>query len=161
MRFKPFTFQDQRERDLLAPILKESLMDMELKQAYLPPPTLFRYRLLIILQPKERILLNGKQLSDVKFDEYINYVYYKLYDPARPIPFFRFMTVAAFHIFVKEKVEVAVVEVGIGGRFDCTNLLPSPIACGVTSLALEHTDLLGKTLQDIAWHKCGIFKPVQ
>lgn len=65
---------------------------------------------------------------------------------------------AAFYIFLKYKVDVAIVEVGIGGRFDCTNILPCPVVCGVTTLSLEHTNLLGNSLHEIAWHKFGIFK---
>lgn len=55
-------------------------------------------------------------------------------------------------------MDVAVIEVGIGGRFDCTNILPCPVVCGMTTLSLEHTNLLGHSLKEIAWHKCGIFK---
>ncbi|XP_041347183.1 folylpolyglutamate synthase, mitochondrial-like, partial [Gigantopelta aegis] len=64
----------------------------------------------------------------------------------------------AFTVFIKEKVDVLVMEVGIGGQNDCTNVIRSPIVCGVTSLGLEHTDKLGNTIEKIAWHKAGIFK---
>jgi folylpolyglutamate synthase len=50
-------------------------------------------------------------------------------------------------------------EVGIGGEYDCTNVIPRPSCTGVTSLAIEHTIFLGNTLESIAWHKGGIFKP--
>ncbi len=61
-------------------------------------------------------------------------------------------------VFKAEGVDVAVVEVGIGGRFDSTNVIPRPYACGVTSLGLEHTQILGHDLKSIAFHKGGIFK---
>lgn len=58
------------------------------------------------------------------------------------------------------KVDVAVVEVGIGGTHDSTNIIEHPVVCGVTSLGYDHTDILGPTLADIAWHKGGICKCV-
>ena len=59
--------------------------------------------------------------------------------------YFNFLTIMAIHAFIEEQVDVAVVEVGIGGEFDCTNVIPSPIVCGVSSLGLDHTDILGIT----------------
>ncbi len=53
---------------------------------------------------------------------------------------------------------MAVMEVGIGGRYDATNILAHPVACAVTSLGLEHTAILGPTLAHIAYQKAGIFK---
>ena len=64
----------------------------------------------------------------------------------------------AFVIFLQEKVDVAIIEVGIGGAFDRTNVIRKPVVCGVTSLGLDHVDLLGSTIEEIAWHKGGIFK---
>jgi len=73
--------------------------------------------------------------------------------------YFRFLTLLAFHIFLKEEVDVAVVEVGIGGTYDCTNILPSPIVTGIALLGMDHTRLLGESIDKIAWHKAGIMKP--
>ena len=56
------------------------------------------------------------------------------------------------------QVDATVLEVGVGGTYDCTNLVPKPLVTGITSLGLDHTAVLGKTLTDIAWHKGGIFK---
>lgn len=72
--------------------------------------------------------------------------------------YFRFLTILAFHVFLKMKVDVAIIEVGIGGQYDCTNIIRKPVVCGVTSLGLDHTTLLGKDIQSIAWQKGGIFK---
>nr|KAF6484519.1 folylpolyglutamate synthase [Rousettus aegyptiacus] len=72
--------------------------------------------------------------------------------------YFRFLTLMAFHIFLQEKVDLAVVEVGIGGAYDCTNIVRKPVACGVSSLGIDHTNLLGDTMEKIAWQKGGIFK---
>eukprot|EP00106_Octopus_bimaculoides_P008270 XP_014775712.1 PREDICTED: folylpolyglutamate synthase, mitochondrial-like isoform X2 [Octopus bimaculoides] len=68
------------------------------------------------------------------------------------------MTVMAFYIFLKENIDVVVLEVGIGGENDCTNIIRNPIACGITHLDIDHIDYLGDTLEKIAWHKAGIFK---
>src|SRR3954451_13152198 len=65
----------------------------------------------------------------------------------------------AFLAFAAHGVEVAVVEAGLGGRLDSTNVLEQPLATVVTGVALDHTDILGPTLVDIAREKAGIFKP--
>ncbi|KAF5928906.1 hypothetical protein HPG69_002680 [Diceros bicornis minor] len=72
--------------------------------------------------------------------------------------YFRFLTLMAFHVFLQEKVDLAVVEVGIGGAYDCTNIIRKPVVCGVSSLGIDHTSLLGDTVEKIAWQKGGIFK---
>uniref|UniRef100_G1S6U9 Folylpolyglutamate synthase n=1 Tax=Nomascus leucogenys TaxID=61853 RepID=G1S6U9_NOMLE len=56
------------------------------------------------------------------------------------------------------QVDLAVVEVGIGGAYDCTNIIRKPVVCGVSSLGIDHTSLLGDTVEKIAWQKGGIFK---
>lgn len=73
--------------------------------------------------------------------------------------YFKFLTILMFHVFLEANVDVAIVEVGIGGELDCTNILRNPVCVGVTSLGLEHTSLLGNTLEQIAQQKSGIFKP--
>lgn len=73
--------------------------------------------------------------------------------------YFKFLTVMAFYVFLQEKVDVAIFEVGIGGQYDPTNILSKVSTVGITSLGLEHTQLLGDTLEEIAWQKAGIIKP--
>ncbi|XP_064395297.1 folylpolyglutamate synthase, mitochondrial-like [Halichondria panicea] len=112
---------------------------------------------------RERIRLNGRPLSKPQFVENFWEVYNKLssskedYGGVMP-PYFRFLTVMAFNVFLKEKVDVAVIEVGIGGTFDTTNVIPNPVVCGIASLGLDHVELLGDTLEKIAWQKGGICK---
>ncbi|HEV7587894.1 MAG TPA: Mur ligase family protein, partial [Longimicrobium sp.] len=72
--------------------------------------------------------------------------------------FFEATTAIAFLCFAEAGVEVAVVEVGLGGRLDSTNVL-EPAACAVTNIARDHTEYLGDTLEEIAAEKAGIFKP--
>ena len=62
-------------------------------------------------------------------------------------------------MFHAERVDVAVLEVGLGGRWDATNVVPRPVVCGVTSLGYDHMDILGHTLTLIAGEKAGIIKP--
>ena len=68
------------------------------------------------------------------------------------------LTLMALHCFMEEKVGSAVIECGIGGEYDTTNILVKPTVTGVTSLGIDHESLLGDTLESIAWHKAGIFK---
>lgn len=72
---------------------------------------------------------------------------------------FEFTTAMAFWIFAKAAVELAVVEVGLGGRLDATNVVPRPEVCVITPLGLDHTGVLGDTLAAIAAEKAGILKP--
>jgi dihydrofolate synthase/folylpolyglutamate synthase len=77
--------------------------------------------------------------------------------PAPPT-FFEATTATAFEIFRRARVDVAVLEVGLGGRFDATNVV-TPLAAAITSIDLDHVDLLGSTLGEIAREKAGIIKP--
>jgi folylpolyglutamate synthase len=69
-----------------------------------------------------------------------------------------FLTLLAFYIFVQKAVDVAVIETGMGGETDTTNIIDAPIVTGISALGLDHTARLGNTIQSIAWHKAGIFK---
>ena len=64
----------------------------------------------------------------------------------------------AFHVFLEEKVDIAVIEVGIGGAYDCTNVIEKPVAVGITLLDYDHVQVLGDTIEKIAWQKAGIMK---
>lgn len=71
---------------------------------------------------------------------------------------FELVTVMAFLWFAEKEVDVVVLETGLGGRFDSTNIIEKPICCGITTIGLDHTDVLGNTLDDIAYEKAGIIK---
>ncbi|GJU12697.1 folylpolyglutamate synthase-like protein isoform X2 [Tanacetum coccineum] len=74
-----------------------------------------------------------------------------------PMPtLFHFLALLAFKFFTTKQVDAAVIEVGLGGRIDFTNV--TPIVCGITSLGYDHTEILGNTLEAIAGQKAGIFK---
>lgn len=72
--------------------------------------------------------------------------------------YFHYLTLMALHCYMEEKVGTAVIECGIGGEYDTTNILSKPLTTGVTSLGIDHEALLGRTIESIAWHKAGIFK---
>ncbi|XP_076232252.1 folylpolyglutamate synthase 1 [Calliopsis andreniformis] len=111
---------------------------------------------------RERIRIDGQPISQSCFTEYFWKVYKKLEDTKEhesDMPqYFKFLTVLMFHVFLDMNVDVAIIEVGIGGLKDCTNIVRNPVCVGITSLALDHTSLLGNTLEDIAYQKSGIFK---
>ncbi len=71
--------------------------------------------------------------------------------------FFEVLTAVAFEIFAQKKIDIAVVEVGMGGRFDATNIL-HPVLSIITNIEKDHTEYLGKTLEHIAFEKCGIIQ---
>ncbi|XP_066569024.1 folylpolyglutamate synthase, mitochondrial isoform X2 [Amia ocellicauda] len=117
-----------------------------------------------LVQVRERIRINGKPISKELFTKYFWQVYGRLDETKEShygtMPaYFRFLTILAFHVFLQEKVDLAVIEVGIGGAYDCTNIIRSPWVCGVSSLGIDHTSILGDTIEKIAWQKGGIFKP--
>jgi len=115
-----------------------------------------------LVSATERVRLDGQPIPKNKFTEYFWPVYDKVCrgrGPEDRPPYFQFLTVLAFNIFVREKVDVAIIEVGIGGEYDNTNIIRNPVVTGITALGLDHTNILGNTITDIAWHKGGIMKP--
>ncbi len=103
----------------------------------------------------ERIRVGGEPLEDEVLAPTLDHAL----AGAPDLSFFESATLAAFLAFRDARVELAVVEVGIGGRLDATNVIPTPRAAGITRIALDHTDRLGPTLLDIAREKAGIAKP--
>eukprot|EP01126_Amoeba_proteus_P001264 TRINITY_DN10359_c0_g1_i8.p1 TRINITY_DN10359_c0_g1~~TRINITY_DN10359_c0_g1_i8.p1 ORF type:complete len:396 (+),score=80.01 TRINITY_DN10359_c0_g1_i8:76-1263(+) len=109
---------------------------------------------------RERIKINGKSISEELFSKYFWECHDLLKIDTNPqnIPYFQFLTVMAMKVFHEERVDCVVMEVGIGGRFDSTNFLQSAVACGITTLDYDHTQILGETLAKIAYEKAGIMK---
>jgi dihydrofolate synthase / folylpolyglutamate synthase len=111
-----------------------------------------------ILTLNERFTISGVPLSDDEIDEHIA-VFRAIAESQRILPtFFELNTAIAFRAFDRHRVDIALVEVGMGGRFDATNVL-EPRATAVTNIDLEHTRYLGDTLEKIAFEKAGIIKP--
>ncbi|GLB06680.1 hypothetical protein AtubIFM57258_001992 [Aspergillus tubingensis] len=76
----------------------------------------------------------------------------------RPPRYLQLLALLAFHIFIRENADAAIIGVHHGGEFDATNVIQNPVFTGITSLGLDHLDQLGPTVESIAWHKSGIFK---
>ena len=111
---------------------------------------------------RERICVDGAPVSAERFVEAYEEVlpYVQLVDDRHPVPmsFFEVLTGMAFAIFADTPVDVMVLEVGVGGRLDCTNVADGAVAV-ITPIAIDHTRLLGNTIEEIAGEKAGIIKP--
>ncbi|MEK7465927.1 MAG: Mur ligase family protein [Planctomycetota bacterium] len=106
----------------------------------------------------ERIRVGGCPVSGKRFAALMTRVVAKSETaPGEFATYFELMTACAFEAF--RGCGVAVIEVGLGGRLDATNVLPAPLACGITSIDWDHMDRLGNTLEKIAAEKAGIVKP--
>jgi dihydrofolate synthase / folylpolyglutamate synthase len=107
----------------------------------------------------ERIALDGQPLTDERFAEVYDEVapYAELVDARHPdsVTFFELLTAMAFAAFADSPVDVAVVEVGLGGTWDATNLIHAPVAV-VTTIGLDHVGILGNTVTEIATEKAGL-----
>lgn len=105
---------------------------------------------------RERIRVNGEPISE---DYVVRFVEEErsFFEPLHP-SFFELTTAMAFKYFADMEVDIAVIEVGLGGRLDCTNII-TPILSVITNISLDHTQFLGNTLAKIAGEKAGIIKP--
>jgi folylpolyglutamate synthase len=80
-------------------------------------------------------------------------------DGEQPLPrYLQLLALVSFHAFIREGVEAAIFETHHGGEYDATNVIDHPIATVITSLGMDHAKQLGPTIENIAWHKSGIFK---
>ncbi len=105
---------------------------------------------------RERIKINGKKISKTFVCEFIEQ--HKVFFEKHNLSFFEMTVGLAFDYFEKQKIDVAVIEVGMGGRLDSTNII-SPLISVITNIGLDHTQFLGNTLSEIAAEKAGIIKP--
>ncbi len=103
----------------------------------------------------ERIRINGKEISDESIITFLEKN--KKYIDEKSPTFFEITTAMAFEYFKNNKVDYAVIETGLGGRLDATNTI-IPLASVITSISLEHSRILGETLEEIAYEKAGIIK---
>jgi dihydrofolate synthase/folylpolyglutamate synthase len=107
-----------------------------------------------LVDVRERIVVNGKKISSQEFNRTIAYVKDKI---QQPVTYFEFLTAVAFVYFQREKVDIVVLEVGLGGRLDATNVC-KPLVSVITNIAFDHTAYLGNTLESITSEKAGIIK---
>jgi len=112
-----------------------------------------------ITEVRERIKINGEMITQSALTKLICQVEPIIARMSDDKPtFFEIFTCLAFCYFAQEKVDIAVIETGLGGRLDSTNVL-KPLVCGLTSISMDHMHQLGDTLGKIAAEKAGIFKP--
>lgn len=112
-----------------------------------------------LIRFNERIQINGEQISDADICELTEYV--KPFAESifeRPTEF-EMVTAIGFEYFARHKCDIVVCEVGMGGEFDATNVIPAPEAAVICNIGLDHTEVLGNTLEKIAGAKAGIIKP--
>lgn len=104
----------------------------------------------------ERIRINGQEISKEAITDFVNehYTFFKSFHAS----FFEITTVMAFYFFAKEKTDIAVIETGMGGRLDSTNVIFPEVSL-ITNISFDHMQYLGDTLEKIAGEKAGIIKP--
>ncbi|MGA3208090.1 MAG: folylpolyglutamate synthase/dihydrofolate synthase family protein [Syntrophales bacterium] len=107
-----------------------------------------------LIDVRERIRIDGKMISREEMDAWIEIV--KAHSTEN-LTYFEFLTAVAFLYFHRRKVDLAILEVGMGGRLDATNVV-SPLVSVVSNISLDHTEYLGSRLEEITWEKGGIIK---
>ncbi len=116
-----------------------------------------------LVEINERIKINGMDVSDEKFIESfvrVKEVVDAMKREGLPHPsYFEFLFGMAMDVFRREEVEYIILETGLGGRLDATNAIRNPLVTVITSISLDHTDILGSTVEEIAKEKAGIIKP--
>lgn len=118
---------------------------------------------------RERIQIDDQPISEDLFTRYFFEVWEGLdlggnaaavaTSSRRQPRYLQLLALLAFHTFIKENVDAAIIETHHGGEYDATNVIRKPIVTGITSLGMDHVAQLGPTIEDIAWHKAGIFRP--
>ena len=130
-------------------MLAAALQNSGFKTGLYTSPHLIRFN--------ERIMVDGKMISDddvVRLTEDIN----ETVKAIKGISSFEFMTAMAFEYFKEQNIDIAIVETGLGGRLDATNVV-NPLLSVITSISYDHTNFLGNTIEKIAAEKAGIIKP--
>ena len=104
----------------------------------------------------ERFRINGEEISQEKTTELISELQ-SVFNPDEPPTFFEAVTAMAILHFAREKTDIAIMEVGMGGRLDATNVI-TPLVTGITNISMEHQEYLGNRISLIAWEKAGVIK---
>lgn len=106
----------------------------------------------------ERIRINGQPITESDVIGLTSYIHEKISRTSIKPTFFEFVTAMAFHYFRHKRVDWAVIETGMGGRFDATNVILPEISV-ITNVSIEHEEFLGKSISEITYEKAGIIKP--
>ncbi|KAL8725125.1 MAG: hypothetical protein Q9181_006537 [Wetmoreana brouardii] len=108
---------------------------------------------------QERIQIDSRPMSENLFAEYVFEVWNGLSGKISPGPrYLQLLFLISVHAFIREGVNVAIYETDNGGEYDATNVIQKPVVTGVTTLGIDHVEQLGPSIENIAWHKAGIFK---
>ncbi|BBI17521.1 Putative folylpolyglutamate synthase [Neochlamydia sp. S13] len=107
---------------------------------------------------RERVKINGQLIDEETTKTLLDKIFTKIANEQIPATFFEITTALALAYFAQKKVEYAVLEAGLGGRLDATNIVIPRLSI-ITSISLEHTEYLGQTVEEIAKEKAGIIKP--
>lgn len=108
---------------------------------------------------RERIQINGAMIPKKDLSRLTDEVKHAACALPEPVTEFEFITALAFLWFARQGCDLVVLETGLGGRWDATNIIPRPLCSVIMKIALDHTEVLGSTLAEIAAEKCGIIKP--
>ncbi|WP_105205221.1 folylpolyglutamate synthase/dihydrofolate synthase family protein [Neobittarella massiliensis] len=115
-----------------------------------------------VLEFRERFQVNGQMISRQELAQLVTEIK-RVCDEMEAagdyVTAFEITTAIAFCWFARQDLDVVCLEVGLGGRFDATNVIREPLCCAITSISLDHTKILGDTVEQIAAEKCGILKP--
>ncbi len=106
---------------------------------------------------RERFRVAGSLVSEAVLTRTLEEI--ERVNDGAPITVFEVLTAAGFLLFSRVPADLAVIEVGLGGRFDATNVLPPPAACVITAISMDHEAFLGDRIEQIAAEKAGIIKP--
>jgi len=112
---------------------------------------------------RERILINNKPIPEELFARRFFEIWDRLATQSSEsldVPrYLQLLALMSFHVFIQEEVDVAICETHLGVEYDATNIVRNPVVTGITTIGMDHVKLLGPSIEDIAWHKAGIFKP--
>ena len=147
-KFKSIHIAGTNGKGSVAHLLASYFKEAGLKTGLYTSPHLVDFR--------ERIKINGEMISEESVLDFFRQ-FQNQFDRIEP-SFFEMTTMLAFHYFALQKVEIAIIETGLGGRLDATNII-TPELSVITNISLDHTHLLGESIQKIACEKGGIIKP--
>lgn len=130
--------------------LNNIFIENGLKTGLFTSPHLFSYN--------ERICVNNEKINDKDFDKLV----FEISDMAEknniPLTEFEILTAVSFLYFKMQNVDIVILETGLGGRLDSTNIIKNPVACAITTIDFDHKERLGNTIEEIATEKAGIIK---
>lgn len=146
-KFKSIHIAGTNGKGSVAHLMASYCQEQHLKTGLFTSPHLVDFR--------ERIRIDGQMISEEEVLDFFQ-KFKPEFDKLEP-SFFEMTTALAFYYFAQQKVDIAVIEVGLGGRLDCTNVI-RPLLSVITNITLEHTQMLGDTIAKIAFEKAGIIK---